>query len=103
MSWTKGNATGRKRWPTETLARTQLDRPEVRLGGEQSLPATHPDFRSADGLLGNPYMAGSKGRRFGGPIPYSNLPEQPMALSRKEWLWPPNGAGVGVTSGDAGA
>jgi hypothetical protein len=26
-----------------------------------------------------------------------------MALSRKEWLWSPNGAGVGVTSGDAAA
>ena len=30
-------------------------------------------------------------------------PNNAMALSRKEWLWSPNGAGVGVTSSDAGA
>jgi hypothetical protein len=29
-------------------------------------------------------------------------PDNAMGLSRKEWLWSPNGAGVGVTSSDAG-
>jgi hypothetical protein len=30
-------------------------------------------------------------------------PDNAMGLARKQWLWPPNRAGVGLTSGDAGA
>jgi len=30
-------------------------------------------------------------------------PDNAMGLSRKQWLWSPNRAGVGLTSGDAAA
>src|SRR5271168_3399836 len=56
----------------------------------------------ADCLLGRSPTAPDCGwRGSSGQFHARKWSNNGMALSRKEWLWSPNGAEVGVTSGDA--